>query len=261
MRFLPRCFLSLFFGFLALAGGAGATVAAPADFRVPILLYHRLGAVKADGMTITTPVFEEHLRTLRERGYTVIPLKRLLAFYWGKGPPPPPKSVVIVEDDAHESVYTQMLPVVKKLQVPVTVFVYPSAVSHASYALTWDQLRELKATGLFDFESHTYWHPNFKREKKKLSPADYAKLADTQLRKSKQAIEKELGVPVAALAWPYGLYDDDLLARATAAGYRASFSIARRPAAPSDSPMTLPRILLTQADRGRAFDALLGGAR
>jgi Polysaccharide deacetylase len=50
----------------------------------------------------------------------------------------------------------------------VTLFVYPSAVSNAAYALTWEQLRELQATGLVDIQSHTYWHPNFREEKRRL---------------------------------------------------------------------------------------------
>jgi len=250
-----RFLFSLLFGLCAIPFAAAV---AAADFRVPILLYHRLGPTVADGMTITTPVFEEHLRTIRERGYTVIPLRRLLDFYSGKAPAPPAKSIVIVEDDAHESVYTDVLPLVKKYQVPVTIFVYPSAISNSSYAMTWDQLRELKATGLFDFQSHTFWHPNFKREKRKLTPLEYAKLADSQLRKSKARIEQELGVKVDALAWPFGIHDEDLLQRASSAGYRATFTIARRPVGPEDGPLLLPRYLLNQGDRGSRFAALLG---
>lgn len=257
-----RALLGVCFVALALLAPAGASRAStgsvPADFRVPILLYHRLGPAVVDGMTITTAVFEEHLRTIRDKGYQVIPLRRLLDFYRGVAAPPPARSVVIVEDDAHKSVYSDMLPLVRKYRVPVTIFVYPSAVSNASYAMTWDQLRELKATGFFDFQSHTFWHPNFKREKRRLAPADYSKFVDVQLHKSKARIEKELGVQVDALAWPFGIQDEDLLRRAAEAGYRATFSIVRRPAGPKDSPMLLPRYLLTNADRGKNFAAILG---
>jgi peptidoglycan/xylan/chitin deacetylase (PgdA/CDA1 family) len=231
--------------------------AAPADFSVPILLYHRFGPTVADSMTITTPVFESHLKYLKENGYTVIPLRRLVDHYQGKAQAPPPKSVVIVADDAHMSVYTDMLPLVKKYRVPVTLFSYPSAVSNASYAMTWEQLREVKATGLFDVQSHTYWHPNFKKEKKKLAPADYDKLVTTQLSKAKAKLEKELGGPVDLLAWPFGIYDDDLLRKAAAAGYVATFTIEARPAGPADSPMKLPRFLLNNGIQGSAFARLV----
>lgn len=229
------------------------------SFQVPILLYHRLGPTVADGMTMTTPVFETQMRYLHDNGYTVIPLRRLVDHYRGKGPAPAPKSVVIVEDDAHKSVYSDMLPIIRRYRYPVTIFVYPSAISNAKYAMTWDQLRELKKTGLFDIQSHTYWHPNFKRERKKLSPAALEKLVTIQLKKSKSRLETELGGTVDLLAWPFGIYDDYLLKKAAEAGYAASFTIERRHATASDSVMKLPRYLLVNADQGRAFVRLLEG--
>jgi len=226
---------------------------------VPILLYHRFGASVADSMTVTTTVFESHLIYLRQNGYTVIPLKQLVNYYLGKGPVPPRKSVVIVVDDGHKTVYTDMLPLVKKHRIPVTLFLYPSAISNASYAMTWDQIRELKKTGLFDLQGHTYWHPNFKKEQKKLSPADYQKFVDMQLRKSRDRLAKELGISVDMLAWPFGIYDDWLTAKAAEAGYAAAFTIERRHADGSDKAMRLPRYLLSNADKGKVFERIVSG--
>jgi peptidoglycan/xylan/chitin deacetylase (PgdA/CDA1 family) len=250
-RFIAVCLLSL----VAVLPAAAATP----SVNVPILLYHRFGPTVADGMTMKTSVFEEHLKFLKENGYKVIPLRQLVNWYQKKGPAPAPKSVVIVEDDAHKSVYTDMLPLAKKYNVPVTVFIYPSAISNAKYAMTWDQLRELKKTGLFDFQSHTYWHPNFKKERRKLSPAEFDKLTSSQLTKAKSKIEKELGGTVDLLAWPFGIYDDDLLRRAAAAGYIGTFTIERRHATAGDSLMKLPRYLLINADQGKAFSQVLAG--
>lgn len=226
---------------------------------VPILLYHRFGASVADSMTVTTPVFESHLIYLRQNGYSVIPLRQLVNYYLGKGPVPPRKSVVIVVDDGHKTVYSDMLPLVKKYRVPVTLFLYPSAISNASYAMTWDQIRELKKTGLFDLQGHTYWHPNFKKEQKKLSPADYQKFVDMQFRKSKDKLDRELGISVDMLAWPFGIYDDWLEVKAAEAGYIAAFTIERRQAVGSDRAMRLPRYLLSNADKGKVFERIISG--
>jgi len=229
------------------------------SFRVPVLLYHRFGATVADGMTITTPVFEAQMKYLHDNGYTVIPLRQLIDHYRGKAPAPGPKSVVIVEDDAHKSVYSDMLPIIKKYRYPVTIFAYPSAISNAKYAMTWEQLRELTKTGLFDIQSHTYWHPNFKKERKKLTPSALDLLVKTQLQKSKSRLETELGSKVDMLAWPFGLYDDYLISKATEAGYNATFTIERRHATAADSVLKLPRYLLVNADSGKAFVQLLEG--
>lgn len=237
------------------------TAALAGDYRVPVLLYHRLGSTAADSMTITTKDFESHLRYLKENGFTVIRLKHLLDYKSGANTAPlPAKPVVIVEDDAHKSVYTDMLPLIKQYQVPVTLFVYPSAISNASYAMTWEQLREVKATGLVDIQSHTYWHPNFKQERKKLPPADFDKLVSTQLGKARSRLEKEFGVPVNLLAWPFGIYDDDLLQRAAKAGYVATFTIERRPVTAADDIMKLPRYLIVDGDRGSRFSSIVAGA-
>lgn len=248
-----RSFLILFLLLLPMQ------VFAVEPMRVPILLYHRLGPTVTDGMTITTPVFEAQMKYLHDNGYKVIPLRQLIDHYRGKAPAPAPKSVVIVEDDAHKSVYSDMLPIIRRYRYPVTVFTYPSAISNAKYAMTWDQLRELKKTGLFDIQSHTYWHPNFKKERKKLSPQALDTLVTTQLKKSRARLEKELGGQVDLLAWPFGIYDDYLIKKAGEAGYVAAFTIERRHATASDSILKLPRYLLVNADSGKAFAQLLEG--
>jgi peptidoglycan/xylan/chitin deacetylase (PgdA/CDA1 family) len=235
------------------------TGANPAALNVPILLYHRFGPVVADGMTVTTPVFESHLKYLKDNGYTVIPLRQLVDYYLGKGPQPLPKSVVIVADDGHESVYTCMLPVVREYRVPVTLFLYPSAISNASYAMTWDQLRALKKTGLFDFQGHTYWHPNFKKDEQRMTRPEFEKSVDLQLNRSRTKLEKELGVRVDMLAWPFGIYTDWLMGKAKEAGYVAAFSIEARPATAGDAMMKLPRFLLTNSDSGKAFERIVQG--
>lgn len=246
-----------------LSPSKAAQAPAPAirsEVSVPILLYHRFGPTVADGMTVRTAVFAEHLEYLRTNGYTVIPLRRLIDWYQGKGRAPGPKSVVIVADDAHKSVYTDMAPLVKKYKVPVTLFVYPSAVSNAKYAMTWEQLKELKGTGLFDMQSHTYWHPNFKKERKKLTSGEFDKLTSMQLVKSKEKLEKNLGGPVDMLAWPFGIYDDDLVARAGKAGYATTFTIERQHATAAQKVMKLPRYLLVDADQGKVFASILAGS-
>jgi len=225
--------------------------------QVPILLYHRFGPVASDSMTVTTNAFEAHLKHLIANGYKVIPVRELVDYYLGRRPPPQLHSVAIAVDDGHKSVYTDMLPLVKKYQIPVTLFIYPSAISNASYAMTWSQLKELRETGLFDSQSHTYWHPNFKIDKRRLKPAEYESFVEMQLKKSKEKLEKELDVRVSMLAWPFGIYDDDLIQKAVKAGYVATFTMERHPATHFDDLMALPRYLMTNGDSGKTLTTIL----
>ena len=232
-------------------------LSASESVHVPILLYHRFGPVATDSMTVTTTLFESQLKYLKDNGYKVIPLRELVDYYLGKGPAATPHSVVITVDDGHISVYSEMFPLVRRYNIPVTLFIYPSAISNAPYAMTWGQLREMKETGLFDFQSHTFWHPNFKKDKKRLKPAEYASFIDMQLRKSKEKLEKELNVKVSMLAWPFGIYDDDLIHRAMEAGYVATFSMEKHPVSSSNDATALPRYLMTNGKTSKAFVAIL----
>jgi peptidoglycan/xylan/chitin deacetylase (PgdA/CDA1 family) len=232
----------------------------PARTGIPILVYHRFGPVVTDSMTVTTRQFESHVKYLIETHYTIIPLRQLVDYHLGRRKSLPCRSVAITVDDGHKSVYTALSSLVKKYQIPVTLFLYPSAISNASYAMTWNQLREIKTSGLFDFQSHTYWHPNFKNERKKLRSPDYENFVEMQLKESKEKLERELGIQVDMLAWPFGIYDEYLIRKAVGAGYVSAFTIERFHTKASDPVMALPRYLITDADKGKAFARILGGS-
>lgn len=246
------CSLLLFTGSLARA-------ADPAS--VPILLFHRLGPTSPDEMTVTTPVFESQMKMIQDRGYKVIPLSELMAALADPALPMPDRAVVITVDDGHRTVYSDMFPLIKRMKIPVTLFIYPSAISNADYAMTWAQLAEMKASGLADIQSHTYWHPNFNVDRKKLAPAAYEKFANDQLVKSKAVLEQKLGGTIDLLAWPFGIHDEQLENWAKADGYKAAFTIERRRVTRSDRMMALPRFIVTDFDRGNRFEFLLGAPK
>jgi peptidoglycan/xylan/chitin deacetylase (PgdA/CDA1 family) len=226
---------------------------------VPILTYHNFDPSIPGSITISTARLEEQLQWLKDNGYTVIPLQDLVNALEGKQNSLPNKSVVITVDDGKESVYKYMAPIVQKYKIPVTLFIYPSAISNASYAMTWDQLRELQKTGLFDIQSHTFWHPNFKAEKEKQSPEEYQKFVDNQLQHSKKVLEDKMGKKVTLLAWPYGVYDDYLEQEAAKAGYEMAFSIDPRPASKSEKTMAQPRYLILETQGMKTFEAIVSG--
>lgn len=213
---------------------------------VAILCYHRFGPTVADSMTTRTSVFEQQLARLKEEGYTIVPLVKAIAGLKGEATLPA-KAVVLTVDDGHRTVFSDLLPIIRRDHLPVTLFIYPSAISNADYAMTWEQIKEAMAEPGVDVQSHTYWHPNFKTEKKRLPPQEYQKLVDSQLVKSKATLKKRLGVDTAILAWPFGLHDDDLDKAAQEAGYQAALALGDRLATAHDSLFGLPRYLVVDA--------------
>ena len=240
-------------------GASGDQTGQPAAGFIPILLYHRFGPTVADSMTVTTPVFEGHLKYLADHGYQVIPLRALIESYLKREIPRDSRLVAITADDGHKSLYTEALPLLRKYKFSMTVFLYPSAISNASYAMTWNQIREMKETGLFDFQSHSYWHPNFKKERERLPPAEFDKFVEMQLRKSKEVLKRELKAEVDMLAWPFGIHDGWLMNKAAEMGYVAAFTMDRHPATPGDPRLALPRYLVADTDKGKAFARILTG--
>lgn len=243
-RFVIKCIviaLVLFFQSYAVA------------ISVPILCYHDFHPTKKTSMTINVAKFESQMQWLKDHGYHVIPLKTLAHALLNKSNNVPPKSVVITVDDGWQTVYRYLLPIIKKYHYPVTLFIYPSAISQSKSFLTWDQLHDLEATGLFDVESHTLWHPNFKQEKRRLSADAYQRFVNKQLRESKTILEKKLGKSITLLAWPFGIYDPYLKRMAAEAGYQMAFSIDAKRANFSENPMAEPRYMILQSQSMNKF--------
>lgn len=227
---------------------------------IPILCYHNFNPHIPGSMNMTPQKFETELKWLKDNGFTIIPLKEAVEYLQGKRTTVPAKSVVITMDDGWESVYTYILPLVRKYNIPVTLFIYPATISHGKNALTWEQLKELQNTHLFDIQSHTYWHPNFKHEKKQLSPADYAKFVKVQLVNSKKILEDKLGHQVTILAWPFGIYDPYLESEAAKAGYVMAFSIDDATANRSYRPMAQPRFMIIEGRSMKTFAGIVNRA-
>ena len=227
---------------------------------ITILVYHRFSDTADDSMTVRMATFEAQLRFLNEHHYHIVPLRVAVNGLHDPSAVLPEKPVVITVDDGHRSVFEKLMPIVLRDRFPVTLFIYPSAISNASYALTWEQLRELRQTGLFDIQSHTYWHPNFNIERKRRTPAGFQQFVRWQLEASRQRIESETGAHVDMLAWPFGIYDDELIALAADEGYVAAFTLDARNADRHARLLALPRFLMVDTYGPCALARLLDEA-
>lgn len=233
---------------------------ADADINIPILCYHNFNPTTPGSMNLTPKKLEAQIKWIKDNGFTIIPLKEAVEYLQGKRDSLPPKPVVITVDDGWQSAYTYLLPIVEKYKFPVTLFIYPETISQGKNAMTWDELKKLQQTGFFDIQGHTYWHPNFKQEKKKLSSAEYEKFVKKQLVDSKKILEDKLGIKVTLLAWPFGIYDDYLKQEAANAGYDMAFSIDAVTANRNFNPMAQPRFMIIDGLSTKTFEAIVNGA-
>jgi len=176
-------------------------------------------AIQADRYTFAFEDFVAELDCLDANGYHVIALADLIDYLNGKRDALPAKSVVITLDDGYLSAYTYVYPLMRKREMPFTLFVYPQIVSVGKNYLTWNQLQEMANNGV-DIESHTFTHPLLTlKHHSDMNPDQYSAFLQHELLDSKTEIEKHTGKPVLFVAYPYSDVDDAVFRAAEQAGY------------------------------------------
>ena len=188
--------------------------------RVPILVYHSVRP-SIVGQTpiqreleVEPAVFDRELSYLKEQGYTVIALDPLVD-HLTKGTLLPSKPVVLTFDDGWENQYENALPILEKHGVTATFFVYTNALGHKHF-MTWEQIKNLDARGM-TIGAHTKTHPYLPKL------ADPARLRD-EIIGSKKALEQFLGKKVRLFAYPFGHYNEQIIAIVKEAGFAAARS-------------------------------------
>jgi peptidoglycan/xylan/chitin deacetylase (PgdA/CDA1 family) len=206
---------------------------------VPILCYHRFAERCSAPFCTPAAEFEEQLRYLKENGYRVIPLSEFQEFVTYSRSIPP-KSVVITLDDGYQSIYEIAYPILKKYGFTATLFIYTNFIGSAKSAMTWDELRQMKADG-FEVGSHSLSHCDLTRKKEGESDQAFLERVNEELVVSKQIIDQKLGQDTVYLAYPYGAYDPAVLALSQEAGYKLGFSVKNGGNPFFSDPLTIKR--------------------
>ncbi|HEY8935186.1 MAG TPA: polysaccharide deacetylase family protein, partial [Cyclobacteriaceae bacterium] len=109
------------------------------DKEVVCFIYHRFGDSRYP--TTNTPVkdFEAHLTWLRDNGYTVVSFTDALTYL--QSAESARKTAVITIDDGFKSFYKNGFPLLKKFNVPATMFINTKTVGGSDY-MNWDELRD-----------------------------------------------------------------------------------------------------------------------
>ena len=191
---------------------------------VPILVYHNLGPQSKGRLTLGSGAFAEQMHYLKREGYRVVSLAEFVEWLRLKRQLPR-KSVVLTFDDGYHSFRDYAYPVLKQLGFPATLFVYTDYVGAGRNALSWDELKPLVAEG-FDVQAHSKTHSDLRRLAGE-TDAQYARRMQAELADPPLLFQRQLGHGVQFLAYPYGRFDDALLARVQEQGYTAAFTVRR----------------------------------
>jgi Polysaccharide deacetylase len=159
---------------------------------VPAMMYHHVNNEPEDSISITPERFEEQIKYLAESGYRSMHLD---GFYkmlerWDI----PEKVVLITFDDGYADNFIYAYPILKKYNMkatifPVTAFINDKPVARTGKLLndfellmqtptakgpmydflSWDEMRQMEASGLIDIQAHTHQHAAYFENDKILS--------------------------------------------------------------------------------------------
>jgi len=194
---------------------------------IPILVYYNFSDSRSDKMSVSKDDFETQMNYLNLNGYHVISLDQLLNFIDYKEQLPE-KSIVITFDDAWGSIYDIAVPILIKHGFTATFFIYTDFIGGGK-AISWDQIKQLSQQG-FDIQCQTKTHRNLAVLKKNESFKEYFNSVETEIMYPKKLIEKTLDKDCKYLAYPYGETNNLVIAMLKKHGYRAAFTIGRKPA-------------------------------
>ena len=207
--------------------------------KVPILVYHTFAERCRSKLCVSRQVFEEQMAYLKDNGYRVIALSDLIGFLEFRTGLPE-KAVVITIDDGYHSVYDIAYPILKNHGFTATLFVYMDFIGIRGSSVTWDELREMKANG-FEIGSHTVTHCDLTKRMDGEGEQAYLRRVEKELAASKKMIDQKLQQDTVSLAFPYGAYNEQVLALSEAAGYKLCLSVIRGGNPFFTHPLTLRR--------------------
>ena len=153
----------------------------------------------------------------------------------------------ITFDDGFKNNLVEALPILKKNRFSATCYIISQNIGGINH---WDLDKGIPENPLMDENEIQQWiHGGMEigshtRNHARLSESDI-KLATQEITKSKLDLENQFGCPVEHFCYPYGSYNDEIVAITKRAGYSTATTVDRGRAKSGDNLLTLPRIPIT----------------
>ncbi len=199
---------------LAILCGAvsGLPPAAKAADHVPVLVYGSFGTPSARSVRLEQ--FDTQLAEIVNGGWQVLPLAEIVLALRQRRPVPE-RAIAISIDDAHESVFLEAWPRLKRAGLPFTLFVATGALDRgATGHMTWAQVKAMAEAGV-EIGNLTVSQPHMTQQTEERTGEEIAT--------AHQRIFEETGREPRLFAYPYGEWDAGVRRQVIAGGYIAAF--------------------------------------
>jgi len=189
--------------------------------QVNAFIYHRFDESRYPSTNISAAIFTQQLEYVTKQGLDIISLGEI-ARRLSLGENLPAKAVSFCVDDAFRSLYDVGMPLMRKYEIPLTLFVNSAAVGTPGY-LDWQELRALVAEGV-EIGNHTDTHAYLVELQPDETYVQWNQRIRQDILKAQQKFEKELGITPTLFAYPYGEYSADVVAIIKDLGFVAAFA-------------------------------------
>lgn len=206
--------------------------------------------------TLTAERLIAHFNWLRDNGYTPVSWRQIKDARAGKAKLPA-KPVLLTFDDGYLSFYTTTYPILKAFNYPavyalVTSWLETPADERVAYGgkatlprsafITWEQVREMQASGLIEIASHTHdlhhgvkgnpggsqfaaVFPGRYQNGRYETPEEYRKRIYNDLKASHDTITRRTGIKPEVLVWPYGQFTQTAVNIARSLGFDSDLTL------------------------------------
>ncbi|TFH43427.1 MAG: polysaccharide deacetylase family protein, partial [Chrysiogenales bacterium] len=228
-----------------------------AQTQVSVLCYHAFldDVKKKDPYSFTLDELASHINQLKNEGVRFVSAADILS-----GRVTGNNNVLITVDDGHRSVHDAYRKVFRPNGIRPLLAIYPNVIGKKDYALTWEQLSELAASGC-DIAAHGYYHLKINQKLCDENPR-YFRL---EIYGSKKKLEEKLNRKISLFVYPFGLRTDAGVRALKEAGYRCAFTIKRggvtAPVPIGDAAFRLPRYMVTRGGWQYCFNQVMKNSK
>jgi peptidoglycan/xylan/chitin deacetylase (PgdA/CDA1 family) len=184
------------------------------DKEVVCFIYHRFGDSRYPSTNTTVKDFEAHLAYLKKNDFQLLTFSEAIEYL--QSAKPARKTAVITVDDAYKTFYDRGLPVLKKYNIPVTLFINTKTVGGGDY-MNWSQLEESMKHNV-EIGNHTHSHDFFLNQ----PAATRYKTFKDEIELSQTIIKEKLNITPVVFSYPYGEFDSKMKDIVKETGFIAS---------------------------------------
>ena len=212
-------------------------------YTAPVLMYHYINDEEPhkSRLGVSPKSFERQMRFLKEHNYNVTSLAELVDLIKYKKKIPC-KTAAITFDDGYLDNYINAFPILKKYNLPATIFVVINRIGKRlgqDEYMDWRQIKELSDSGLITIGSHSMNHPN-------LSEIDSDEELRYEIFASKKILEEALQKKANFFSYPFGGINPVVRDLTREAGYAACVGTNFPRGYPADDIYALKRLRISE---------------